>query len=180
MWRKSQKIFWTLSKSPVLLHFMIAASLELSAQPAASSTVPRDLLPIVHLVTLPSQQLFSASTALRRGQSRLLFQLSQTCEVYFSVSGASLLPPGKYASVGRKPQHERASLGPCAHGNKGRKSVQINLIELSHLSWGARTSYPYIFLLLNRKQMSVTQGGGVFPVEAANDTEDLRCWIKNL
>ena len=116
------------------------AVLELSAQPAASSTVPRELLPIVHLVTLPSQQLFFASIALGRGPSRLLFQLSQTCEVYFSVSGASLLPSGKYASVGRKPQHERASLGPCAHGTKGRKSVQINLIELPHLSWGARTS----------------------------------------
>lgn len=82
----------------------------------------------------PLSAVIFASIALGRGPSRLLVQLSQTCEVYFSVSGPSLLPPGKYASVGRKPQHERASLGPCAHGNKGRKSVEINLIELSHLS----------------------------------------------
>lgn len=130
---KSQKIFWILPKSPVLSHFMIAASLELPAQPAAGSMVPRDLLPVVHLVTLPSQQLFFASIALGRCPSRLLFQLSQACEVDLSVSGASPLPPRKYASVGRKLHHERASLGPCAHGNKGRKGVQMSLIELPHL-----------------------------------------------
>lgn len=56
------------------------------------------------------------------------------------LSGASPLPPRKYASVGRKLQHERASLGPCAHGKKGRKGVQISLVELPHLCWGAWTS----------------------------------------
>lgn len=71
---------------------MIAASLRLSAQPAASSMVPRDLLPVVHLATLPSQQLFLASIALGRGHPESCFSfprhvklISQSLEPLLSL-----------------------------------------------------------------------------------------------
>lgn len=100
----------TLPKVQISFYFMKAASLAFSAQPASSSVVSSNPLPIAHLLRVTPDQLFLASIILGRGPSRLFFQLSQTSAVYLPVSGAFPRPPGRYASVRRKLPHKRASL----------------------------------------------------------------------